>query len=83
MDGNGKNSTKELKSTLKVALNNISNQDFNSRIEIVNYNKDSLSKFRNPCKNGKTHILQVNFKDYFNVEKMFKYKIKELQMWEM
>jgi hypothetical protein len=45
--------TKELKSTLKVALNKVSSQDFNTRLGKIYYNKEFIVTFRNQCKNVK------------------------------
>ena len=69
--------TKELQRTLKVALNKISNQEFNTKLGTVDYNKKYIIKFRNQCKNVKLrHIyFRLISKDFFTMEKMFKYKM--------
>ena len=69
--------TKELQSTLKVALNKISNQDFNTRLGTIDYNKEFIGTFRRQCKNVKLrHIyFRLVSKDFFTMEKMFKYKM--------
>ena len=69
--------TKELQSILKVALSRISNPEFNVRLRTESYNKDNILKFRKQCKNVKLrHIyLRLISKEYFTMEKMFKYKM--------
>ena len=69
--------TKELQCTLKVALNKVSNQDFNTRLGTTVYNKEFIGKFRKQCKNVKLgHIyFRLVSKDFFTMEKMFKYNM--------
>jgi hypothetical protein len=45
--------TKELQSTLMVALNKVSSQDFNTRLGTIDYNKEFIGTFRKQCKNVK------------------------------
>jgi hypothetical protein len=63
--------TKELQRTLKVAKNRISNQDFNTKLETIDYKKENISKFRNQCKNVKLrHIyFRLISKDFFHYGK--------------
>ena len=77
MDGNRKVTTKVLQSTLKIITSKISNQDFDLKLGIVNYNKEFIGKFRKQCKNVKLrHIyFRLISKDFFTREKMFKYKM--------
>jgi hypothetical protein len=53
MDVNGKVTKKEIQSTLKVALNKFSKQNFHSRLGTVDYTKDNISKLKNQSKNVK------------------------------
>ena len=73
----GKVTTKLLQSTLKIALNKVSSQDFNLKLGITEYNKEGIGKFRNQCKNVKLrHIyFRLIHKDFFTMEKMLKYKM--------
>ena len=73
----GKVTTKVLQSTLKIITNKISNQDFDLKLGIINYNKEFIGKFRKQCKNVKLrHIyFRLISKDFFTREKMFKYKM--------
>jgi hypothetical protein len=76
--GINKITTKELQRTLKVARKKISVQDFNVRLGTIDYNKENIIKFRNQCKNVKLrHIIYFRLisKDFFTMEKMFKYKM--------
>jgi hypothetical protein len=45
IDRNVKVSAKDLQSTLKFAQNRRSNQNFNSKLGTVDYNKEKISKF--------------------------------------
>jgi hypothetical protein len=69
--------TKELQNTLKVAPNKISNQEFNSGLGTIDYNKDYINKFRKKRKNGKLRNIyfRLILKDLFTMEKMFQYKM--------
>ena len=54
-DGNWKElskvTTKELQGLLKNALGKVSSQDFNAKLGIDNFDKDSITRFRSQCKN--------------------------------
>ena len=69
--------TKELQSTLKVALNKVYSKDFNTRLETIDYNKKFIGKFRKQCKNVKLRYIYFRLvsKDFFTMEKMLKYKM--------
>ena len=73
----GKVTTKLLQSTLKIALNKVSSQDFNLKLGLTDYNKEFIGKFRNQCKNVKLRhtYFRLIHKDFFTMEKMLKYKM--------
>ena len=66
--------TRELQTTLKLALNKTSCQDFCQRLEIDNFYKDDIKKFRHQCKNIKLrHIFfRLISKDFFTMDRMYK-----------
>jgi hypothetical protein len=74
---------KELQITLKVALKKIAYQEFNSRLGTVDCNREhiftliSVFSYRNQCKNVKLRHIYFSLisKDFFTVEKMFRYKM--------
>ena len=55
--GNGielkKVTTKDLQSILKVALGKVSSQDYKGKLEIDNFDKESILRFRSKCNNTK------------------------------
>jgi hypothetical protein len=69
--------TKELQSILKIALNNVSSQDFNTRLGTTYYNKEFIGKFRKQCKNNKLKYIYFRLfsKDVFTMKKLFNYKL--------
>jgi hypothetical protein len=69
--------TKDLQRTLKVAKNKISTQEFDMKLGTIAYKKENIIKFRHQCKNAKLrHIyFRLISKDFFTMEKMFKYKM--------
>ena len=69
--------TKEFQYMLKTALGKVTSQDFNVKLGIENFDKDSIIRFRTQCKNVKLrHIFyRLVSRDFFTKEKMFKYKM--------
>jgi hypothetical protein len=69
--------SKEMQSTLKVALNKLSSQDFNTKLGTTDYNKEFIGRLRKQCKNVQMrHIyFRLVSKDFFTMEKMFKYEM--------
>jgi hypothetical protein len=60
--------------TQTVTFNRTSSQEFNTRLETVDYNKEFIGKFRNQCKNAQLrHIyFRLISKDFLTMEKLFK-----------
>ena len=69
--------TKDIQKILKEALNKITNQDFNMKLGIVNFDNNNIKKFRHQCKNVKLRHIYYRLisKDFFTREKMLKYKM--------
>jgi hypothetical protein len=79
----------ELQSTLKVALNLVKSQDFNTRLETSTFNKEFIGKFRRHCKNAKLRhlyfwLVSKNFltmEKYLNVRWLVATGVVDVEKW--
>jgi hypothetical protein len=69
--------TKEFQVILKNSLGKISQQDFDSRLGIQDYDNSNITKFRQSCKNVKLrHIFfRLLNKDFYSKDRMFRFKM--------